>query len=509
LNKVDLEVEALPPEPAEFIRSIAEQGYRLETAIADLIDNSISADADKVEVILDTKTRPFTLYIADNGRGMDEATLKAAMRFPSRSMENMRGVSDLGRFGLGLKTASFSQTHCFTVMTRTQRNEDIVARTWDLDLLAKHGWALRVENQDDIAKLEADYTTTRESFLGEFAGTFTPSTVVVWKGLHKYENYITEHNAADAIKKELTETTRDFLSIVFHRFMERSENPLQIRLNNIQIKPFNPFPTEVSGVRRLGTRNRSFGEDCIKVEGIVLPTNAIEEATETDQKWTPPNKSLSDLEGVYVYRANRIILYGGWLNLARRSQRLQLARMRVEIGNSADHLLHLNVSKSQIEMPYDLRTGLTDYIKQLREEAEREFFNRTVRTFSARRNRSTEQFIVSRATNRGAQMSINPEFALVKHLEESLNPHQRSHLRGLLRMFGTELNRIRRVHSDTTFTGVAETDGLEQNELQQIVEQLLENGFEPEFIRSDIISQLGFTQNSLPAEVLQILEEKR
>jgi histidine kinase/DNA gyrase B/HSP90-like ATPase len=230
VDQLKLEVESLTPEPAEFIRSIAEQGYRLETAIADLIDNSISADADKVEVILDTESRPFTLYIADNGRGMDEATLKAAMRFPSGSMKNTRDVSDLGRFGLGLKTASFSQTHCFTVMARAQGSEDFKARTWDLELLAKHGWALKVESRDEVAKLQVDYRSTRSAFLGDFEGSFIPKTVVVWRGLHKFENYITEHSAADVLKKELSETTRNYLSVVFHRFMERRESALQIRL---------------------------------------------------------------------------------------------------------------------------------------------------------------------------------------------------------------------------------------------------------------------------------------
>ena len=105
--------EDVTPQPEDFIKSISEQGYRLETAIADLIDNSISAGANKVEVLLDTETQPFTLYLADNGNGMNSKDLQQAMRLPSSSVDSNRKKQDLGRFGLGLKTASFSQTRCF------------------------------------------------------------------------------------------------------------------------------------------------------------------------------------------------------------------------------------------------------------------------------------------------------------------------------------------------------------------------------------------------------------
>ena len=142
--------EDVTPNPEYLIKSISEQGYSLETALADLIDNSISANATKVEILINTDEEPFTLYLADNGEGMDEETLKSSMQFPSTSSDGERESIDLGRFGLGMKTASFSQTRNFTVLSRKQGTEKYYGRRWDLNLLKENGWKLWVNSDIEI-----------------------------------------------------------------------------------------------------------------------------------------------------------------------------------------------------------------------------------------------------------------------------------------------------------------------------------------------------------------------
>lgn len=502
----ELDTEDVTPKPEDFIMSIAEQGYSLETAIADLIDNSISAKADRIEVLLDTSSRPFRLFIADNGRGMDEDALKSAMRFPSSSMEGVRGASDLGRFGLGLKTASFSQTRHFTVLSKESESEDYCGRTWDVGLLREKGWVLKIESDKEVAELLAEYSSLSESLLAEFDETFHARTIVAWSGLYKFEDYIEEHDCAQILNTELTEKTRRHLSLVFHRFMERANRPLQIRLNNILVKPFNPFPTKAEGVRRLGLRNRLLGDDAIKIEGFVLPTGSIDDVRQGSSRWVPPGMGLMDLEGIYIYRVDRVILFGGWLGLTARSARMQLGRMRVEIGNSADHLLHLNIAKSQVEMPHDIRTGFKEYIAELKVEAEREYYNRTVRPFEPSTRKRTESLISTYATNRGAQMKVNSSFALITQLSESLNSDQKTVLKTVLRMVGTELNRIRNVHEDTVFTGIEGEDDLSTDELIEIVKKLRDAGFDKDFIERRCVGDLGYRLDSMPAEVTSLLK---
>ncbi|MEP7127785.1 MAG: ATP-binding protein, partial [Chitinophagales bacterium] len=133
----NIDYENADPNPEYLIKSIAEQGYSLESSLADLMDNSVSAKADKIEVLIKMEQEPFTLFIADNGNGMDEEVLKASMQFPSNSPEVPRNISDLGRFGLGMKTASFSQTRCFTVLSRKKGTKTYKGRTWDVNYL-KH-----------------------------------------------------------------------------------------------------------------------------------------------------------------------------------------------------------------------------------------------------------------------------------------------------------------------------------------------------------------------------------
>jgi HSP90 family molecular chaperone len=141
------EYESALPNPSFLIKSIAEQGYSLKTAISDLIDNSIAANATNIEIIVDTEKQPFELYIADNGAGMSLNVLKKAMQFPSASPEETRDASDLGRFGLGMKTASFSQTRKFTIISKRKSDLNYEARTWDVNVLEKGEWKIIVENQ--------------------------------------------------------------------------------------------------------------------------------------------------------------------------------------------------------------------------------------------------------------------------------------------------------------------------------------------------------------------------
>lgn len=278
INSKKIQSEVADPNPEYLIKSIAEQGYSLESSLADLMDNSVSASANKIEVLIKMDQEPFTLFIADNGDGMDEETLKASMQFPSNSPERERNVSDLGRFGLGMKTASFSQTRCFTVLSRKKGTKKFSGRTWDVNYLKKVGkWQLIVNSEEEITILIEQYHSLSKGHLNSFED-FEANTIVVWNGLYKFENYLEENNRQSALKKQITEITSDYLSLVFHRYMERKANSLQIRINNNLIAPFNPFPTTITDFRPIEFKQKHFSTDTIKIEGFVLPSRSMEES---------------------------------------------------------------------------------------------------------------------------------------------------------------------------------------------------------------------------------------
>ena len=145
------------PKPSDLIASIAEQGYSLHAALADLIDNSISANASKIEILVSTEEPPFKIFIADNGDGMTESELSSAMKLPSQSPLLGRKKSDLGRFGLGMKTASFSQTRKFAVYSRQSISDNFKARTWDLGILENGDWKIKINSDAEITTVVSKY----------------------------------------------------------------------------------------------------------------------------------------------------------------------------------------------------------------------------------------------------------------------------------------------------------------------------------------------------------------
>jgi hypothetical protein len=497
--------EEATPNPEYLIKSIAEQGYSLETSLADLMDNSISAKANKIEVLIDTESEPFKLFIADDGQGMTENELSKNMQFPSNSPEDSRLNSDLGRFGLGMKTASFSQTRKFTVLSKKRGDNKYHGRTWDVDFLKANGWKIIVNSDEEVARLMYQYNKLSKDFLKQFED-YKPNTIVIWEGLYKFESYLREGNRKDALKREITKVTSDYLALVFHRFLGKHVNPLKIRINNTIVSPFNPFPEEEKDFRQIEPKQSSFRSDVIKIEGFVLPSRAITESKQSLTKWTTRYRGLMDMEGLYIYRADRIILFGGWNGIVKKAPRLQLARLRVEVGNSVDHLLHLNVAKSQIVVPHELRNAFEDYIQELKVEAEREYYNRGIRKFSGTKSQNHVELFERSYSNKGSVLEVNNNFPLIKNLQETLNKNQSSQLNLLLRMINTRVNNIRHVHEEKEFLGIEEKDGVSIEELETNIIQLLTSGITKEMIKEDIIPNLGFKYSSLPDKIKSLIK---
>jgi hypothetical protein len=496
--------EDASPNPEFLIKSIAEQGYSLETALADLMDNSISANATKIEVLTKIDEEPFTLFISDNGDGMDANELRKNMQFPSKSPDQDRDLADLGRFGLGLKTASFSQTRCFTVLSRKKGSYKYSGLTWDVKHLKEIGkWRIIINSEEEIEDALNLYNTISENHSNKFED-FSPNTIVVWKGLYKFENYINILNKQDALKNEMTTNTSEYLSIVLHRFMEREKDPLRIRINNILVKPFNPFPTENSELRVLEPLQRNFGNDVVKIQGFVLPNSSIKETKEITNIWTPENKSLMDMEGVYIYRADRLILFGGWNGIIRKMPRLQLARLKVDIGNKLDHLFHLNVAKSQVIIPYDLKQAFYRAIITLKEEAQKEYYNYGIRAF-VNKTRTDEMQLYNRiATNKGILLIINNEFPLLKALRKTLSKEQTSDINFILKITSTLINKVRQV-DNIELTGDNEKDGISHEEIIKSLKKLIELGYKKEQIKKDILPNLGI-KNNIPEDISNLLK---
>lgn len=486
------------PNPEFLIKSIAEQGYTLETALADLIDNSISAGADKIEILTDIDSTCISLYISDNGKGMSELELSENMKFPSRSMESRREQTDLGRFGLGMKTASFSQTRRFTVLSRPKEVKSYASMTWDVDYLRESGeWRIIIDNESTIKNFVEEYERQSQDHLGGF-DNYEPNTIIIWQGLYKFEKYISEEHREAALIKQLDEVTSEYLGIVFHRFMENPTKPLRIRINNREIPCFNPFPFQTrSDLRSMGERQVKFGDDVMKMEGCILPAESSRD--EGDGVWRTANKGLMDLEGLYVYRGGRIIFFGGWNGLIKKSANLKLARMKIDVGNINDDKLQLNVAKSKIVVPFELTRGVLKYIAELKAEAIKEYFNRGVKKRSSLH--SKVNLLNKVPTSKGVKLELNSEYPLLKIFSDSLDRDQNQILRIIMNSINVTINHIRHVHEESYILGVEEKDGISETSIIKAINDLKELGMSRSEIIQIVIEGQGFKSSDLPINI--------
>jgi hypothetical protein len=467
-----------PPNPEYLIKSIAEQGYSLETAFADLIDNSISANATIIEILSNT-TNGTKIFISDNGEGMTEEKLIESLSIPSSSIDNIRNKNDLGRFGLGLKTASFSQTRNLIVLSKTIDSNLYSGYSWDLEILkSTNDWTLKKLNKDEINQIIQTYKETSDKHLKKFIN-FNPNTIILWNGLYKYEKYLEDSNRISALNSDLTENVEEHLSISFHRFIERG---LNIRLNNKIIKSFNPFPN-LDTIISLPKRRAEIKGSVVKIESIVLPNCAVNESKMALNNWTTERKSLMDMEGLYIYRGDRLISYGGWHGITKRNGKMQLGRMKIDIGNEIDNILKLNVAKSQIEIPFELNLEFKEAINYLITNAAKEFYNSSIKELTIESSENKNQTIFHKKyTSNGALVYVNENHPLIQTMNESFDEVQKKLLNILVKNFNVAFNKNRNFDKNVIIS--EDLHPISSQEIEKIKEIISELNLDDSLIRN-------------------------
>ncbi|WP_237570096.1 ATP-binding protein [Mycolicibacterium lacusdiani] len=344
------------PDPAALVESLRAFGYTPQTAVADLIDNSITATADRIWIEFDWDGADSRIAIGDNGLGMTEAELKQAMRPGSMSPQEKRAVDDLGRFGLGLKTASFSQCRELTVITKTKA-DGVHARQWDLDtVVATHEWRLLhgyPENCADLAeRLDAQ----------------PRGTVVVWQHLDRIVG-TADVDDEDAHRRflELARSVRSHLSMTFHRFLAPREGRT-VTVNDHEVPPWDPFLSRSRARQVLAAEELPLAGGKVVVQPVVLPHRS--KLTAEEFELASGERGWNSLQGFYVYRNKRLLVAGDWLGLGfQKEEHYKLARIQVDIANEMDALWQIDVRKSMAQPPGVLRAELRRVAKVTRVRA--------------------------------------------------------------------------------------------------------------------------------------------
>ncbi|MDR1086377.1 MAG: ATP-binding protein [Deltaproteobacteria bacterium] len=343
-----------PPGAAALSSSMRDIGYSLDTAIADLIDNSISACAGMVDVHFREINGENIIAVVDDGIGMDEASLQQAMRLGSSVKDNRRRSSDLGKFGLGLKTATYSQCRMLTVASR--QDGKIVAVTQDLDEIDRTDkWLLTLHNGMEIAKIPLLDCLPKSG------------TLVLWRKLDRLD--------AKAVSAEIA-ALEHHLSLVFHRFLdgEATGKKLEIKINGKQVECFDPFCRKYQATQHFAPEYVAIAGARVKITPFVLPHYT--KLTKSEYSFYNKISNFYDNQGIYVYRNKRLLIWGTWLSTASRSEITKLARIQVDFSSDQDDYWVIDIKKSKTRLHVDVRKQLSRLLPGVLESSSRIFKRR-------------------------------------------------------------------------------------------------------------------------------------
>ncbi|MBF0185834.1 MAG: ATP-binding protein [Magnetococcales bacterium] len=332
----------LPPIAPVLMESLRAVGYTTPAAIADLVDNSITAKAKAVSIRFTGGGAAFVAII-DDGEGMSDKELVSAMRFGSRDPRESRSDGDLGRFGLGMKTASLSQCRRMTVVSL--RGGELAIRAWDLDECESRRtwWLERPAPTNVLPEILATLKAQRHG------------TAVVWE---KLDRLYSIDSTSPLRQLELAmEGVADHLAMVFHRFLSgEMAGPFTIDVNGRALPVLDPFQGNHPRGQSLHTETFSIGGHNVVVTPYVLPFPSRMTMAEMDK--VGGRESLKTAHGFYIYRGGRLMVPGGWYRIVPADELVRLARIKVDVPVELDHLWKVDVRKTMAEPPIDLRPNL-------------------------------------------------------------------------------------------------------------------------------------------------------
>jgi len=333
----------VPPNPGRLMDSMRDTGYHLTTAIADILDNSITAKADLIEVNIEQLFgNILRVSIIDNGYGMNKDELVSAMTYGSPKKTDPKS---LGKFGLGLKTASSAFCKRYSAISRKLGSNETWSATWDLDTVEEtNEWALELNRATD----------KQVELLNKVAKT--QGTLILWE---KVDRILREEDRRDDKKrnKVLQKIEKDLnkhVARVFQRYLSNSQkntSGVGIYINGVKVEPWDPFCVDetdthvaINQIQKVELEDGTIAE--FKIKGYVLPR--------TEQFSTPENAQRAEIkndnQGIYIYRENRLIDGPHWMELVQKEPHYSLARLELSFSYDLDEAFNVDIKKSRISL---------------------------------------------------------------------------------------------------------------------------------------------------------------
>lgn len=420
----------LPPNASFLSASMRDLGYSFETAIADLIDNSISASANNIEIFCVSNTESPYLAIIDNGNGMNREEMVDAMRHGSSNPKEERANDDLGRFGLGLKTASFSQCKCLTVVS--SRKGQRCSAEWNLDVIdEKNDWLLSIPNKDEISTLPL---IERLNETG---------TLVLWRNLDRLFEGKSGLKRQEIVNEKI-DVLEKHLSLVFHRFLSgemRRREKLTISINGHNVESFDPFCRKNSATQILPDETVRINGRVVRIQPFILPHHSKLSAKE--HYFYQERSNFMSNQGAYIYRNGRLMAWGDWFRLIPKTEATKLARIQIDFPNSLDKVWEIDIKKSRAAPPLQVRERLRQIISRIINRSVTVHQGRGKKLFSKVKKPVWERY----RDQKTIRYILNGEHPLVQSLADNIGNDKINHLHVLLDAISSSLP-IDMIYSD-------------------------------------------------------------
>lgn len=395
---------SVAPSAKRLTNSLRDIGYSFESAVADLIDNSITAGATAIDVKIDFAGRDSTLVIADNGVGMGAEQINEAMRFGSRRDYD---PGELGRYGLGLKTASLSQCKRLEVVSRQEDSSLPQGRAFDLDF---------IRYMDDWITLDTTGEPSTEE-LGQYLRG-EHGTVILWRKLDRIlPSKSPDGGWARRRIEGLAPRLVSHLSMVFHRFLENhAEQHICLSVNGEVVAPWDPFCVDEPATRQLETDEFEVenGDDTgsVRLQRYILPSRERFSSREAFERASGPEK-WNKQQGLYIYRADRLVQWSGWAGIRTIDEHTKLARASLDFETGLDAAFNINVAKMRVTVPPQLKKMMARPVNELCIEANALYRRSLVRPSSKQEELPDSSLDFGNAEN-GANIGLAIKSAAVR-----------------------------------------------------------------------------------------------
>lgn len=481
------------PEARLLLASLRSVGYTEETAIADIIDNCISAHANHIDICFDWNNK--RILIVDDGNGMAAADLIENMRIGSSDPDQARSEDDLGRFGMGMKTAAFSLGKMLTVVTKT---DGVVSNAvWDLDQIPQIGWNLIVRDSSEIE----DYAAKLDE----------QGTVVAIEHLDRVID-LTDENKSKKKFFAVARKVEKHLALTFHRFIE--EDGLVLRLNENPIIAWNPFVLSNSATQELSDETiwSDDGKSEVNIQPYVLP-HKTKFASDDDYQAAGGFKGWNYHQGVYVYRNRRLIICGTWFDYIKKEPAYNLARIKVDISSASDEDWKIDIKKSAASLPGYVRETVERAIDICTETSARVYNSRGTYSKSNAGSPNLNYVWEQRKKNGRYTFHINRKHSLLQDIKKQLDDQGTAALSAYLAlvenlapfMLSGAADSLQKNSSANAAGQNSLEYQMEINELKEYISLFLSRGFSKEETKATLLDMSNYRH--LRQEIIKMVEE--